>query len=190
MKTSTKTCPECKADVKDMVCECGYDFSHEPCPGCEKRIDVEVAVCPHCQYNLILGKPAKKKKEPKEASAPQPRATKQRKTEPAAESGEVRHVTRPVGGSVIFVPALGRMGGRSIDFAELHMKDDRKPEDVSDDDLLAWAVRLRDVWNVRVPDSKGYLSNHALGYLAQQADEKVLKHNSQRIVRLLGGDDW
>lgn len=35
-----------------------------PCPGCRKRIDRTLDVCPHCQYDFVLGKKPQKKVPP------------------------------------------------------------------------------------------------------------------------------
>jgi len=55
-KMRTKPCPDCKADVPVLMpaCQCGYDFTLEPCPGCDRRIDPDAVTCPYCNYNLLL----------------------------------------------------------------------------------------------------------------------------------------
>lgn len=86
------------------------------------------------------------------------------------------------------------MNRPSIDFPALHWKKGTEP---TDDNLLEWAENLRDLWSMPEPhgagDGQGWLSNHAIGYLALYASgehDQVLRENSRKIVKLLGGDDW
>lgn len=193
---STKPCPGCNASLTPfaVLCDCGYDFTQEPCPGCDVRIDMDLDVCPHCSYNLLVPikpkkeKPAKEPKPPKEPKAPKERTATAAATATATATVAKR---RPSGrgGYAIHVPALGRMGQPAIDFPELHLRLNCAPAEVSDDQLYEWGMTLKEVWQKRVHD-QGYLTNHAVGYLASTADEKVLRDNVKRIVELIGGDDY
>ena len=64
------------------------------------------------------------------------------------------------------VPALGRMSKPSIDFPQLHWKKDVEP---TDENLREWAETLRQAWPEGAHDGQGWLSNHALGILAEEA---------------------
>ncbi len=154
------------------------EWMNEPCPGCEKMIDCTLNVCPFCRYDVAKGVPASA---PKEEPKRQPKIT---------PTPPIRH---RVGQEAVFVPALGRMSGKAIDFSALHWPTNQEP---TDENLLEWAQTLRDAWCLPLPQGGGentYLSNHAIGYLASHADGKhdePLKQNWERIVALLGGDDW
>src|SRR5262245_7129565 len=68
---NNKTCPSCSASVRrqDMLCACGYDWTMDDCPGCDKRIPEGTLICPHCRYDLETGTaaPVKKKRKKEES---------------------------------------------------------------------------------------------------------------------------
>jgi len=151
----------------------------EPCPNCGKRIECTELVCPFCKMDLSTApKPTKQKSSPVLKNA----------NPVDVRSEDFRH-HKPDRHARIMVPALGRQGRPSLDFPELHWK---PGTEVTDDALLEWAYHLREVWPARA-EERGWLSNHALGYLASWADgphDDPLRKNHDKIVALLGGNDW
>ncbi len=153
-----------------------YDYLKDPCPGCGQDIDCTLHFCPHCRYDLDKGAPAAEDK---------PKKKTEKKVEPQTPFR--------LGRETVWVPALGRMSGKSLDFPALHWPSNTE---VNDENLREWAYNLRDAWCMPLPEGGGentLLSNHAIGYLASHADGKrddPLRENASRIVALLGGDDW
>lgn len=184
MSGYTKECPECEKSVawNATNCKCGYDFSLEPCPGCDRRIAPEAAVCPHCQYNLILGEKAA----PTQVKKPSRKQKKEKKRKKQA-AVEPTRPTRLKRKEKVWVPALGRINRDPIDFPELHLH--LKEADVTDELLLEWATRLRIVWERHPETGGGYLTNRAIGYIADWGEERVLRRHANRIMNLLGGPE-
>ena len=168
----TKICPGCKNTVpwNKPQCTCGYDFTLEPCPGCDQRIDPDAVTCPHCDYNMLLGMVPPPKEVPK----------RRRRSQPEAVTLPPRQLV------TVHVPPLGRMGQQDIDIPEMHWP---RGQEVTDANLKKWGERLRIAWREKVC-AADHLSNHAIGYLASVSGDKSLEKNSDRIVKLLGGDDW
>jgi len=170
---ATKTCPDCTnvVDIDLDECGCGYSWVQIECPGCDSRIDMFADICPVCNFNLNDSITAKKPKAPK---VPKAGKTAQKKKAAFIPSG---------GRYLIHVPALGRHGKKAIDFPELHLK----ISSPTDEELITWAEMLRAAYLEH--DTLGKLSNHGVYYLAQTGDP-VLRKNADRILQLIGGDDW
>lgn len=162
------------------------DDLKEPCPGCDRAIDCTAVRCPFCKYDLTAAPPVpkvRKKREPAE-----------KQKEEAAKEVEDRRLLSikyekngcPMGYELVAVPALGRAGRPPLDFPELHFK----KGEATDENLKDWAENLRYAWPDQEGNRRSWLSNHAIGYLAQTSKNKLLQVNVDRIVDLLGGDDW
>ena len=158
------------------------DFK-EPCPGCDREIDCTAIRCPFCKYDLSCAPPTPKVRKAREKTEKQKQeeSDKQAALEAQIKRNEINGC--PSGTQLIYVPALGRHGQPSLDFPELHL---RKP-DPTDAELLEWAENLRYAYPKH---DRGWLSNHAIGYLCQTSKNKVLRDNKDKIIQLLGGDDY
>ncbi len=210
---ATKNCPSCKAavDTSVMECSCGYDWTKMDCPGCDARIPDDASFCPHCKYDLVEGKPAKKpgekktRKKKEDDTAPASNvvvSTGKGKTPPPDDYGEGYEPNKPrkPGGMMLtHSVALGNYGQPDANYTELFWP---KGQEVNDENLMQWAEEFRDAYRTKVLGrSTSYLSNIAIaGWCRNWAKDQAKRHgkegqndvlaeNADRILQLLGGSE-
>ena len=151
------------------------------CDDCKREVDADSLECPHCGYDFVLCQSSKKflKTKAKEEKS---------KKELLQQTTQVQQKTSsPVRKVKIFTPALATSTRQVISIPEMKFRGD-----YNDENLLTWAKCLRSAWE-SLPESfsghSGYLTNHAIRYIADWSDDKKLSEQAERIFILLGGDD-
>jgi hypothetical protein len=162
------------------------DDLKEPCPGCDRAIDCTAVRCPFCKYDLTAAPPVPKVRKKREPTEKQKEEEAAKVKERAELSIKYEKNGCPMGYSLVAVPALGRSGRADIDFPELYFK----KGEATDANLKEWAENLRYAWPEQDGERRSWLSNHAIGYIAERSKNELLSLNAKKIVDLLGGDDW
>ena len=185
-------CPKCKATVAaaDLICQCGFDFTMDDCPGCDERIPEGTLFCPHCNYDILEGIPAKIQVKVKSADK---KIVVKEDREP-----ELRRANVPSGLRTSHVVAPGSHGKPDPSYPELLWPKDRE---VNDNTLLEWAESFREAYTSKVrPDC--LLSNRAIHNWCQytavwhaqregkEGRNDILQIHANRILSLLGGNDY
>jgi hypothetical protein len=179
----------------------------DDCPGCKARIEEGSPTCPHCNYDILSGTPAKVKAAPKPkkskelipvavAVAPEPEQTYDEYVDEDRPQNQPKLGGMRLSHSV----ALGNYGTPDISYSALFWP---KDQEITDDNLREWAVNFREEYRTQVScRSSVYLSNHAIAnWCAQEAVWHAKRHgkdgrndvllaNADRILRLLGGEDY
>ena len=160
------------------------DIELMECDDCKEQVDADSLECPLCGYDFILCQSSKKflKTKAKEAKIEKKTKEIEQKTHQVQQrtASSVRNVR-------IFTPALATSTRQVISIPEMKFRGD-----YNDENLLTWARCLRSAWeNLPEPfqGHSGYLTNHAIRYIADWSEDKKFHEYAERIFQLLGGDD-